>query len=137
MSYANCIVFYGWLEDDSKEIINSLLKKNCNSLFKKLTKDDKYNKNSIIKKINQELEKHKINLKFSIFEGGYSSNEFKCFLHFGQTKSITSANDDEIEDLSFSIKELKSFINESSKFCKEHPDIKNPKLIYLIVSDEK
>jgi len=143
MAYANSTLLYGWSNDDAKNIIKRLFEgrnpsiisqSDLNKLFQKLDKDDN---NGICKTINNKLKEVNIKLTFNIFEGGLSSDEYACYLHFGKSKTNQSCNGDDISEQSFTIKELKSFIQESFQFNKDYPGLTQPKLIHLTVADEK
>jgi hypothetical protein len=163
MAYANSIILYGWTNDDAKETVAKLFNLESvpepvvatktkgksvakpavpissysnNEYFKGLSKDDDL---KIVDKINKRLKDEKFDMKFGIFEGGISSDEYMCYLTFNGSKENQSCDSDDISEKSFTIKEIKKFLDDSFKFSKDHPNIviKQPKLIHLTVSDSK
>ena len=144
MAYANSVLFYGWSGKDSEAIIEKLLDNESLELIrgleiKKSSHADHKRYKAVIELINKKLDNSKANIKFGIFEGGLSSNEYKCYLYFGSFKTNESSNSDDISETSFTIKELKNFFNLSFKFNKDHEKEKmsRPNFIHLTVADDK
>ena len=133
MAYANTLMFYGWSGDDALHTVNHILSKDkCESL--ELLLEDK---DSILIKLNATVNKKNVIFNIDEFEGGLDSDERVIYLSIGKILKGQSCGDDDIDEKSFSLKELKEFINMSFAI-KDFTDFnRKPKLIQLVVSDTK
>lgn len=133
MAYANSIVFYGWLEDDAVHTINHILGENKYKTSKCLIDNEKKIEQCLKKKINNDG----IKLFINIFEGGLNSDEYKVCLYFNKYKECQSSSDDDIDDCSFSLDDIKEFMDMSFAMKNVTDHKCKPKLINLVVSDSK
>lgn len=133
MAYANSITFYGWLKNDAVQTVQYILKddkiKSPQFLFE--------NKKEIEEHLSKKISNDKIKLKINKFEGGLSSDTFEIYLFFGKQLSHESCGDDDISDASFTLEDIKNFIDMSFAIKNITNPKNKPKLINLIVSDTK
>lgn len=132
MAYANGVVFYGWSDKDALNIMKKTIQKEPVKLKRCDEQTDK-----LIDNVNKLLKKY--NLTFGTFEGGLGSNDdlVKPYLYFGKALVLHSDSDDDIDDKTYSIKELKDLMKLSFEFNKNYPDLPKPSLRAFIVSDSK
>lgn len=133
MAYANSVVFYGWLGKDALHTVNHILGKNtCKNIDDMLN-----NKDDLMGKMNKKINNEKLKIAIDKFEGGLCSDEKQIYLYLGKTITCCSGSDDDIDSSSYTLDELKQFLDMSFAM-KNITDHKcKPKLINLVVSDSK
>ncbi len=132
MAYANSIMFYGWLGDDALHTIKFLLPNENYTSIKLIMKNNK-----IDEKLNNKINDNNIAIKIGTFRGGSNSEESKLYLSIGKVLESTSCDDSDICDTSYSLEEIKNFMNMSFSIRGMTNSKYKPKLYNLVVTDTK